>query len=117
MGWARVFLHAAAAQAEDDLLRVRALVALRERYTVAARGRRDRGFAEKVADVLVSRAVVSIAQIAEGTGLARNNAAQYVRRLVDAGVLEVVGEQERGRVYKAVEVFRVLDAPVGELGR
>jgi Fic family protein len=114
-GWAEVFLAAAAAQAEDDLVRVRALVKVRERYIDAVRGQRHRGFAEKVADVVVSRAMVSVAQVMEGTGLARPNASRYVRMLVEAGLLEAVGERERGRVYRAAEVFRVLDAPVEQL--
>ena len=113
--WARVFLGAAAAQAEDDLVRVRALVGVRERYVDALRGQRDRGFAEKVADVVVSRAVMSVAQVMEGAGLARPNARRYVLKLVEAGLLEAVGEQERSRVYRAAEVFRVLDAPVDRL--
>lgn len=72
----------------------------------------------RLADLLVSRPVVTRESVARDLGVLENNVDRAIRPLVDAGILVASGAASRGRkVWRSPEVLAELDAFAERLGR
>ena len=107
--WIEFFARGVAEQARDAVLRTRRLLDLWQQYRHDATGATRSAVSLRLIDQLFSAPYVTINRASEVMGVAFKSAAAIVGRLEQAGVLREVTGQQRFRVYRADEIFRLLD--------
>ena len=65
--------------------------------------------AHRLADLLIQHPVVDMPLVARELSLATSNAQHAIDRLVGDGVLQLIGQGMRDRVWEAPEVISALD--------
>ncbi|WP_432570725.1 Fic family protein [Kineococcus sp. SYSU DK005] len=90
--------------------------AARARWAGVVRARRDAA-ALRLADLLTTRPVVDAKLVAERLEVSPVNAQVAIDRLVDAGVLEQIGNGRRDRVWQAPEVLVAMEGFAERAGR
>ena len=65
--------------------------------------------AHRLADLLIQHPVIDMPLVAKELSLATSNAQHAIDRLVDDGVLQLIGKGARDRVWEAPEVISALD--------
>ncbi|HYD00334.1 MAG TPA: Fic/DOC family N-terminal domain-containing protein [Phycisphaerales bacterium] len=113
--WTELFLRAIARQSIEDQRRVRALVALRDRYVQAVARQRNRSSLGRLIDLVFGQLVVTNPMVAERLGVSKPTAQKLIETMVKAGGLAEATGESYARLYRAGEVLAVLDAPAGEL--
>lgn len=111
--WLTFFLRGISQQAEEAFARASEILDLRDEY-------RDRyqDAANSVSTLsmqLFTRPYLTVNEAQELLDMTYHTANAAVGTLEDDGVLEEITGQQRNRVYRAKEVFDVIQKPVGEL--
>jgi Fic family protein len=63
-----------------------------------------------VVDFLFAKPIFSAKQMAGNLGMPFKTARQYIEKLVQAGILREITGNARNQIYRADEVFGVLDS-------
>jgi Fic family protein len=111
--WLVFFLRAVALQSRDGVVRVGRLQDLRELYRDRLQGARVPARLLQAVDLMFAQPVLSVRQVEAGVGVNFSTAQRYVDQLVDLGMLREVTGQARNRVYRAEEVLRGIEEPLG----
>ncbi len=108
--WLRFFLRGVSAQAQDSVVRMERLEAIRTRYQSIVNSERNSERMGTVVDFLFGRPIFTAKQLSEGMDMPFKTARQYIEKLVQAGVLREVTGYARNQIYRADEVFKALDS-------
>jgi Fic family protein len=114
--WLVFFLSGVAAQARDALARTQRLQDLREGYRQRFQTGRGAARLLQVVDLLFARPVLTVGQVAQALDVSFPSARGYVGQLEEAGFLQEITGQARNRVYRADDVLRAIDEPLGAAG-
>lgn len=107
--WLRFFLRGVSAQAQDSVVRMERLEAIRARYQSIVNSERNSERMGAVVDFLFGRPILTAKQLSEGMGMPFKTARQYIEKLVQAGVVREVTGYARNQIYRADEIFKALD--------
>jgi Fic family protein len=107
--WLRFFLRGISAQAQDSLVRMQRLEAIRTKYEHLAKSDRNSERMGAVLDFLFTRPILSTKQLAGSLDMPFKTARQYIEKLAKAGILREVTGNARNQIYRADEVFGALD--------
>ena len=107
--WLRFFLRGVSSQAQDSLVRMQRLEAIRTKYEPLVKSDRNSERMGAVLDFLFTRPILSSKQLAESVGMPFKTARQYIEKLAKAGILREVTGNARNQIYRADEVFGALD--------
>jgi Fic family protein len=114
--WLIFFLGGVATQARDAVNRAGRIQALRERYREQFQTARSAARLLQVVDLLFARPVLTANQVATALNVDFSTAQRYVNQLEEAGLVREVTGKARNRVYRADEVLRVIEEPLGSSG-
>lgn len=107
--WLRFFLRGVSAQAQDSLVRMERLEAIRTRYQPLVESDRNAERMSAVVDFLFTKPIFSTKQLAGSLGMPFKTARQYIEKLVQAGILREVTGYARNQIYRTDDVFSALD--------
>jgi Fic family protein len=107
--WLRFFLRGVSSQAQDSLVRMQRLEAIRTKYEPLVKSDRNSERMGAVLDFLFARPILSAKQLAESVGMPFKTARQYIEKLAKAGVLREVTGNARNQIYRADEIFGAMD--------
>ena len=108
--WLTFFLRGLWEQSEEAQKRVRALVALREKYAQQLNNERTAARLMQVVDFLLEQPLLTIGQLQAGLNLKDYKAAQrYINTLEGYGILEEITGQARNRKYRATEILHTIE--------
>ncbi len=107
--WLRFFLRGVSSQAQDSLVRMQRLEAIRTKYEPLVKSDRNSERMGAVLDFLFARPILSAKQLAESVGMPFKTARQYIEKLAKAGILREVTGNARNQIYRADEIFSVMD--------
>jgi Fic family protein len=110
--WLRFFLRGVAEQSRDAVTRSRRLQVLREQYHRHFQTMRAAGRLLQVVDLLFSRPILGIPQVAEALGVSHQSASRYVETLEAEGVLREITGRARNRVYRADELLQAIEGAI-----
>jgi Fic family protein len=110
--WLRFFSRGVAEQSRDAVLRAGRLQHLREQYHARFQTVRAAARLLQVVDLLFTRPILDILQVAEALGVSHQSAGRYVQALEEEGVLREITGRARNRIYQA---DAVLDAIAGSM--
>ena len=108
--WLAYFLDGVCAQAEDALARIQDIDELYERWQDELAGVRS-GRPEQVLRLFVGNPFRTVGGIAKELDVAYTTARRAIDRLEEAGIVALVGEARRNRVYCARAMLEILEAP------
>ena len=108
--WLVYFLEGVCAQAEDALARIQDIDDLYERWRETLAGVRS-GRPEQVLRLFVGNPFRTVGGVAKELDVAYTTARRAIDRLEEAGIVLLVGEARRNRVYCARAMLEVLEAP------
>ena len=112
-GWLQFFLSGVRDQSRQAAVRIRTLQELREHYRTQLSGRRSARRLAEAVDFLIGNPIFTVRGLQAGLGLADFKTAQrYVDSLEGAGILREVTGRKRNRLFRADEVFEVIQKPV-----
>lgn len=107
--WLRFFLRGVSLQAQDSLLRMQRLEAIRTKYEPLVKSDRNSERMGAVLDFLFARPILSAKQLAENVGMPFKTARQYIEKLASAGILREVTGNARNQIYRADDIFGAMD--------
>jgi Fic family protein len=107
--WLRFFLRGVSSQAQDSLVRMQRLEAIRTKYEPLVKSDRNSERMGAVLDFLFARPILSAKQLAENVGMPFKTARQYIEKLANAGILREVTGNARNQIYRADEIFGAMD--------
>jgi len=107
--WLRFFLRGVSSQAQDSLVRMQRLEAIRTKYEPLVKSDRNSERMGAVLDFLFARPILSAKQLAENVGMPFKTARQYIEKLAKAGILREVTGNARNQIYRANEIFGAMD--------
>ncbi len=110
--WIAFFARGVIQQSRDAATRAGKLLDLWQNYRHRAAGIVRSPAVLRLVDELFASPFITISRASEVMDVAFKSARNSVDRLVAAGILHEITGQQRNRVYRADEVFRLLDAPV-----
>jgi Fic family protein len=110
--WLLFFLQGVVTQSKDAVARSRRLLDLRERYRVQFQSQRTAARLLQVIDVLFTRPVTTINQLAEALDVSHQSATRYVRTLESEGIMREITGQARNRVYQADAILEAIVTPL-----
>jgi Fic family protein len=110
--WLRFFLRGVAEQSNDAVVRAGRLQLLREQYHRHFQTMRAAGRLLQVVDLLFSRPILGIPQVAEALGVSHQSAGRYVDTLEAEGVLREITGRARSRVYRADELLQAIEGAI-----
>ncbi len=109
-GWLAFFLEGVRSQAEDAGRRVRQLQELRTRYRQRTGNMRSRKRLEAMMDYLIGTPITSVKQAQQMTKLGSFTTIQRLfGKLEGLGILSEATGKGRNRIYRAVEILKVLE--------
>lgn len=109
-GWLLYFLRGVARQAEDAVARaerINARLAAWRSQAVQSGSRAAPG----LVDLLAENPYWTTSRAAERLGVAYTTAQRAIERLVQAGVMQQVGDAKRDRLFCATEILTILEEP------
>lgn len=109
-GWLLYFLRGVALQAEDAVRRAERINKLVAGWRSLAAESSSRAV-PKLVDVLAENPYWTVKRAAEQLDVAYTTAQRAIERLVEAGVMQQVGEAKRDRLFCATEILVVLEEP------
>lgn len=107
--WLRFFLRGVSSQAQDSLVRMQRLEAIRTKYEPLVKSDRNSERMGAVLDFLFARPILSTKQLAESIGMPFKTARQYIEKLAKAGILREVTGNARNQIYRADDIFGAMD--------
>lgn len=108
--WLLFFLDGVHEQADDAVLRIQALQALRLEYQDLFSKDRSRKNLATMVDYFISTPISSIAQAQKAVNLGSFSTTQnYIKKLVALGVVQEITGKARNRIYRANEILRILE--------
>ncbi len=107
--WLRFFLRGVSSQAQDSLVRMQRLEAIRTKYEPLVKSDRNSERMGAVIDFLFARPILSAKQLADSVGMPFKTARQYIEKLTKAAILREVTGNARNQIYCADEIFGALD--------
>jgi Fic family protein len=108
--WLIFFLSGLWEQAEEARKRVKALVALREKYAQLLKKERKTARLMQVIDFLLGQPLLTIGQLQDGLDIQGYKTAQrYINTLESYGILEEITGKERNRKYRATEIIHTIE--------
>lgn len=107
--WLRFFLRGVSMQANDSVVRMERLEAIRAKYQTVVDSDRNSERMGRVVDFLFGRPIFSAKQLAESVEMPFKTARQYIEKLVQAGIVREVTGYARNQIYRADEIFKALD--------
>ncbi len=107
--WLRFFLRGVRSQAQDSLVRMQRLEAIRTKYEPLVKSDRNSERMGAVLDFLFARPIFSAKQLAENVGMPFKTARHYIEKLARAGILREVTGNARNQIYRANDIFGVMD--------
>ena len=108
--WLTYFLHGVALQAEDAIGRIQRIDELFQHWSEQLAGIQS-GQSEKVLELFVENPFWTVREIAQRLAVAYTTARRALDRLESAGIVALIGEARRNRVYCARAMLEVLEAP------
>jgi Fic family protein len=111
--WLIFFLRGISQQAEEAFSRASELLDLRDRYR--DRYQDEANSVSHLAMEVFTKPYLTVNEAKDLLDMTYNAANHAVGRLEDDGVLEEITGQQRNRVFRAREVFEVIQKPVDEL--
>lgn len=111
--WLRFFLRGVSNQAQDSIVRMECLEAIRTRYQSMVNSNRNAERMGSVVDFLFGRPIFTTNQLTEAVGMPFKTARQYIEKLVQAGIVREVTGYARNQIYRADEIFTALDSIEG----
>jgi Fic family protein len=109
--WLRFFLSGISLQAQDSVFRMTRLQAIRIKYEALVESDRNAPRMAAVIDFIFSRPILTVRQLQSALNMPYMAAKRYVEKLVEARILHETTGYARNRVFRAEEVFRVLENP------
>lgn len=107
--WLRFFLRGISAQAKDSVFRMERLQGIRTQYEALVGADRNPARMTAIIDFLFSRPILTVRQLEAGLGIPYVAAKRYIDKLVSAGVLREITGYARNRIFRADEIFKILD--------
>jgi Fic family protein len=107
--WLLFFFRGIGAQARDSILRMARLQGLREKYDAVVQGDRNPNRMALVIDFLFARPIFTNRQLASALDIPFKSAGEYIKKLVQAGILRETTGYVRNRVFQAGEIFQALE--------
>jgi Fic family protein len=107
--WLTYFLNGVARQSEDALSRAARINALIARWRAKVAG--SSAIALKLVDVVAENPYCTIRRVEQRLGVAFTTAQRAVERLRSAGILRLVNQAKRDRVYCATTLLDILEEP------
>jgi Fic family protein len=111
--WLTFFLRGISHQAREAFARGSELLDLRDEYR--DRYQDDANSVSHLSMEIFTKPYLTVNEAKEMLGMTYNTANTAVGRLEDDGVLEEITGHQRNRVYRAREVFDIIQKPVDEL--
>lgn len=108
--WLAYFLQGVAEQAHDALSRIQRIDELLLRWRQAL-ARETSRLPERALDHFVTNPFWTVGKLAERTGVAFTTAQRAIDRLESAGIVSLVTEAKRNRVYCARAILEILEEP------
>lgn len=108
--WLRFFLRGVSAQSRDSITRMERLGAIRSKYQPLVEAEKNSERMAAVVDFLFGRPIFNAKQLAEGLDMPFKTSRQYIEKLVQAGILREVTGYARNQIYRADEIFNVIDS-------
>jgi Fic family protein len=108
--WLRYFLAGAAGQAEDALGRIRRIDDLLDQWRTRIAKAPTR-LPERALELFVENPFWSVNKLAARLEVAFTTAQRAIDRLESAGIVALVGDAKRNRVYCARAILEILDEP------
>jgi Fic family protein len=112
--WLQFFLEGVRDQADEAHMRAELIVDLREEYRKQYVDERSSNL-QRLVMLLFEQPYLDAQDVQEWLDVSRDTAHRLVNRLVDDGVLEELTGKQRNRVYRAKEVFEIIDLPIRTL--
>jgi len=109
VAWLHFFLRGVSSQAQDSLVRMQRLEAIRTKYEPLVKSDRNSERMGAVLDFLFARPILSAKQLAESVGMPFKTARQYIEKLAKAGILREVTGNARNQIYRADEIFDAMN--------
>jgi len=106
--WILFFLRGVAEQAQDAIARARHLQDLREEWRRRLSQARTSALTLRLVDLLFTNPVLTVPQVQKWLGMTYPGAKQIVERLIQAGILEPVGDTSYRKEYQAAEILNTL---------
>jgi len=111
--WLTFFLKGISQQAEEAFSRASELLDLRDEYR--DRYQEDANSVSHLSMEIFTKPYLTVNEAEELLGMTYRTANNAVKRLEEDGVLEEITGQRRNRVFRAKEVFDIIQKPVDEL--
>lgn len=111
--WLTFFLRGISRQAEEAFSRASELLDLRDEYRDTYQERSNS--VSRLSMEIFTQPYLTVNEAAELLDMTYRTANKAVSQLEDDGVLEEITGQSRNRVFRAREVFDIIQKPVGEL--
>ena len=108
--WLTYFLRGVAIQALDAISRIQRIEELFQHWSEQLAGIQS-GQSEKVLELFVENPFWTAREIAQRLGVAYTTARRALDRLESAGIVTLIGDARRNRVYCARAMLEVLEAP------
>ena len=108
--WLLFFFKGVSSQSLDAITRIERLGQLRTAYRERLRSERAATRLLQTLDVLFERPILNIRQLEAALNGPYRTAQRYIERLEEIGILSEVTGQARNRLYRADEIFQVLDS-------
>jgi len=112
--WLSFFLEAVREQADEAHMRADLLLDLREEYQERYAQERSTNILE-LSMLLFEHPYLTAGKVGDWLDVSPDTAHRLVNRLEDDGVLEELTGKQRNQVYRAQEVFEIIDLPIGTL--
>jgi Fic family protein len=109
-GWLLYFLRGVTRQAEDAVRRAEQINGLLAGWRSLAAQSTSRA-APGLVDLLAENPFWTVKRAAKRLDVAYTTAQRAIERLVEAGVMQQMGEAKRDRVFCAAEILAILDEP------
>ena len=106
--WIRFFLRGVIEQASDAINNVRKLTDLRTEYETKLRESKASGNETQLMTFLFANPVISIPVVAKFLNARYPTAKLAIEKLQAIGILEEMGKRERGKLFKANAILKIL---------
>ena len=107
--WLALLGNAVIESCDESIAIARDLLALAERWESQLSTRRAKSAARRLPRFLIGHPVLSVSQAAAGLGLSIQATNMACNGLLDAGILRLLDERKRNRIFIAAEVLERLD--------
>jgi Fic family protein len=112
--WLVFFLRGIALESNDAIFRIRRLQDLREQYHERIQSLRSAARLLRVLDSLFTQPIVTVSDVQEALQVQFPAAQRYVDQLVKSKILREITGRARNRVYRADEILKALEEPLGK---